>query len=140
MATATPTATSAALAPMWLDWFETFMWAIFLIIGLIIIYFIIKEIRISRVTPKLAEIELEKEKLSLMKLEYAHRGQPFFRVPPDKLEEIKKLDDENVDLETEIFAKHNAVDKRIRRLENMVKSTKLDHLVEKIKDEEKKIR
>jgi len=31
------------------------------------------------------------------------------------------------------------VDKRIERLENKVKLTKLDHMVEKIKDEERKI-
>ena len=46
---------------------------------------------------------------------------------------------ENIRLETDIFAKQSAVEKRIQRLENMVKSTKLDHMVEKIKEDERKI-
>jgi len=137
---ATPTPTPVNMFPAWWNWFETFMWVILLFIGLIIIYYIIREIRLARETPKLAEIELEKEKLSLMKMEYAQRGQPFFKVSPEKMEEIRNLDAENVQLETDIYAKHNTVEKRIERLENMVKSTKLDHLIEKIKDEERKIR
>ena len=56
------------------------------------------------------------------------------------MEEINKLDQENIVLETDIFAKQSVVDKRIQRLENRVKSTKLDHMVEKIKEDERKIR
>ena len=126
--------------PEWWQWFQSVLWVILLFIGLIIIYYIIKEIEAGRVTPRLAEIELEKEKLKLMTLEYAHRGQPFFRIPPEQMEEINKLDQENIVLETDIFAKQSAVDKRIQRLENKVKSTKLDHMVEKIKEDERKIR
>ncbi len=92
-----------------------------------------------RNTPRLAEIDLEKEKLNLMKAEMAQRGTPFFRVSPEKMEEIRKLDEENTALSTDIFAKHSAVDKRIERLENKVTMTKLDRMVEKIKDEERKI-
>ncbi|KAF1078854.1 hypothetical protein [Methanogenium sp. MK-MG] len=124
----------------WWSWFQSLLWVILIFIGLIIIFYIIREIHDAKVTPRLAEIELEKEKLQLMKLDYAHRGQPFFRVPPEKLEEINILDQENLRMEADIFAKQNAVDRRIQRLENSVKSTKLDHMVEKIKDEERKIR
>jgi flagellar biosynthesis/type III secretory pathway M-ring protein FliF/YscJ len=137
---AIPTPTPVNLFPEWWSWFETFMWVILLFIGLIIVYYIIRELRLARETPRLAEIELEKEKLKLMKMEYAQRGQPFFKVSPEKMEEIRNLDEENVQLETDIYAKHNTVEKRIQRLENMVKSTKLDHLIEKIKDEERKVR
>lgn len=126
--------------PAWWEWFQPILWVILLFIGLIIVYYIIREIQEGRVTPRLAEIELEKEKLKLMTLEYAHRGQPFFRIPQEQLEEINKLDEENIRLETDIFAKQSAVEKRIQRLENMVKSTKLDHMVEKIKEDERKIR
>jgi flagellar biosynthesis/type III secretory pathway M-ring protein FliF/YscJ len=125
-------------SPYW-TWFETVFWVIILVIILVIIYYIIREMRQWNVTPKLAQIDLEKEKLNLMKLEMAQRGTPFFRVSPEKLGEIKDLADENVALETDIFAQHSAVDKRIERLENKVKLTKLDRMVEKIKDEEKKI-
>ncbi len=124
----------------WWLWFQSLLWVILVLIGLIILYYIIKEMHDAKVTPRLAEIELEKEKLQLMKLDYAHRGQPFFRVPPEKLEEINIIEQENQRLEADIFAKQSAVDQRIQRLENSVKSTKLDHMVEKIKDEERKIR
>jgi hypothetical protein len=121
------------------QWFESVFWIILAVIILYIVYLIIREIRQMRNIPRLAEIDLEKEKLNLMKLEMATRGQPFYRVNPEQMGEIKKLADENVSLETDIFAKHNVVDKRIERLENKVKLTKLDHMVEKIKDEERKI-
>lgn len=136
---ATPTPTVNTLPALW-NWFEPFLWVILLFIGLIIVYYIIRELRLARETPRIAEIELEKEKLKLMKMEYEQRGQPFFKVSPEKMEEIRNLDEENVQLETDIYAKHNTVEKRIQRLENMVKSTKLDHLIEKIKDEERKVR
>ena len=132
-------AESLALEELW-SWFQSFLWIILILIGLIILYYIIKEVHDAKVTPRLAEIELEKEKLELMKLDYAHRGQPFFRVTPEKLEEINTLEQENLKMEAEIFAKQSAVDRRIQRLENSVKDTKLDHMVEKIKEEERNIR
>jgi len=128
----------ASTSPYW-AWFESVFWIIILVIILIIAYYIIKEIRLMRNTSRLAEIDLEKEKLTLMKAEMAQRGTPFFRVAPEKMEEIRKLDEENTALSTDIFAKHSAVDKRIERLENKVTVTKLDRMVEKIKDEEKKL-
>jgi flagellar biosynthesis/type III secretory pathway M-ring protein FliF/YscJ len=127
------------MLPAGFQWFESVFWVIVLVIILIILYFIIKEIRLMRNTRRLAEIDLEKEKLNLMKLEMAQRGTPFFRVTPEQMAEIRALDEENVTLATDIFAKHSAVDKRIERLENKVKITKLDRMVDKIKDEEKRI-
>jgi hypothetical protein len=124
----------------WWAWFQSLMWVVLVLIGLIILYYIIKEMHDSKVTPRLAEIDLEKEKLQMMKLDFAHRGQPFFRITPEKIEEINTLDLENTRLEAEIFAKQSAVDQRIQLLENSVKNKKLDHLVEKIKEEERKIR
>lgn len=131
--------TTVPMLPAGFQWFESVFWVIVLVIILIILYFIIKEIRLMRNTRRLAEIDLEKEKLNLMKLEMAQRGTPFFRVTPEQMAEIRALDEENVTLATDIFAKHSAVDKRIERLENKVKITKLDRMVDKIKDEEKRI-
>ena len=128
----------ASTSPYW-RWFESVFWVIMLVIILVIVYFMIKEIRLWRNTPRLAEIDLEKEKLNLMKAEMAQRGTPFFRVSPEQMKEIQVLDDENAALATDIFAKHSMVDKRIERLENKVKLTKLDRMVEKIRDEEKRI-
>ena len=132
------TVTSPVVSPYW-AWFESVFWIIILVIILIIAYYIIREIRLMTNTRRLAEIDLEKEKLNLMKAEMMQRATPFFKVPPEKLDEIRKLDDDNAMLATDIFAKHSAVDKRIERLENKVKITKLDRMVEKIKDEEKRI-
>ena len=129
----------ASTSPYW-QWFELVFWIIILVIILIIVYYIIKEIRLMANTRRLAEIDLEKEKLNLMKAEMAQRGTPFFRVAPEKMEEIRKLEEDNVGLETDIFAKHSVVDKRIQRLENHVKLTKLDQLISRIKDEEKKLK
>jgi uncharacterized protein YdcH (DUF465 family) len=138
--TITPTPTVVAtVSPYW-AWFESVFWVILLVIILIIVYYMIKEIRLWRNTPRLAEIDLEKEKLNLMKAEMAQRGTPFFRVSPEQMAEIRTLDEENTALATDIFAKHSAVDKRIERLENKVTITKLDRMVDKIKDEEKKLR
>jgi len=125
-------------SPYW-HWFESVFWMIILVIILIIAYFIIKEIRQMTNTRRLAEIDLEKEKLNLMKADAAQRGTPFFRLSPEQMKEISSLDEENTALAADIFAKHSAVDKRIERLENKVTITKLDQMVAKIKDEEKKL-
>lgn len=133
------TVTTVFVASPYWEWFQSIFWVIILLIILVIAYYIIKEVRLMRNTRRLAEIDLEKEKLNLMKLEMAQRGTPFFRVTPEQMAEIRTLDEENVTLSTDIFAKHSAVDKRIERLENKVKITKLDRMVDKIKDEEKRI-
>lgn len=112
---------------------------ILLFIGLIIVYFIVREMRLMFVRTKLAQIDLEKEKINLMKADMEKKGQPFFRVTPEKLEEIRVIDDENAVLQTDIYARHNEVEKRIERLENRVKLTKLDRMVDKIKKEEERL-
>ena len=126
-------------SPYW-AWFESVFWIIILVI--------ILDHRLlhhqgdpadEKHPASSLEIDLEKEKLTLMKAEMAQRGTPFFRVSPEQMKEIRSLDEENTALATDIFAKHSAVDKRIERLENKVKITKLDRMVEKIKDEEKKL-
>lgn len=112
---------------------------IILIAGLIILYFIIREIRLMYTKTKMAQLELEKEKLQLIKADIEQKSLPFFRVPPARMEELKGLDDENALLDTDIFAQQNAVEKRIQRLESKVKLTKLDHMIEKIKKEEDRL-
>ncbi|MCU0632444.1 MAG: hypothetical protein MUC66_05675 [Methanolinea sp.] len=112
---------------------------ILLFIGLIIVYFIIREVRLMYTKTKMAQLDLEKEKLQLIKADMEQKGHPFFRVPPAKLEELKNLDEENTMLDTDIFAQQSAVEKRIQRLESKVKLTKLDHMVEKIKKEEERL-
>lgn len=112
---------------------------ILLFIGLIIIYFIIREFRLMWTKTRTAQLDLEREKINLLKADMEMKGRPYFRVPPEKLQEIKSLDDENTELNTEIFAQQSAVEKRIQRLESKVKLTKLDHMIEKIKREEDRL-
>ncbi len=113
---------------------------LFIIAGLIIVYFIIREIRLMYTKTRMAQVELEKEKLEVIKADIEKTANPFFRVSPAKMEELKGLDDENSLLETDIFAQQNAVEKRIQRLESKVKLSKLDHLIEKIKKEEDRLK
>lgn len=113
---------------------------LFLIAGLIIVYFIIREIRLMYTKTRMAQVELEKEKLEVIKADIEKTANPFFRVSPAKIEELKSLDDENSFLETDIFAQQSAVEKRIQRLESRVKLSKLDHLIEKIKKEEDRLK
>lgn len=113
---------------------------LFLIAGLIIVYFIIREIRLMYTKTRMAQVELEKEKLEVIKADIEKTANPFFRVSPAKIEELKSLDDDNSLLETDIFAQQSAVEKRIQRLESRVKLSKLDHLIEKIKKEEDRLK
>lgn len=125
----------------------TDMWVIFegilpyllVFIGLIILYFIIREFRLMYSRTRLAQLELEREKINLLKADLEQRGRPFYRVSPQDLEELKRLDEENVELETDIFARHTAVEKRLKRLESRVALTKLDRMIEKIKREEERL-
>jgi flagellar biosynthesis/type III secretory pathway M-ring protein FliF/YscJ len=116
------------------------MYALFFLVGLIILYFIIKELRIWRNQPALAQIELDKEKLNLIKSDMGARGEPYSRLPNEKLEELRKLDDENVALELDIFAKQKTVESRIQRLENQVQDKKYDKMLDRIREEEIKLR
>jgi flagellar biosynthesis/type III secretory pathway M-ring protein FliF/YscJ len=116
------------------------MYAIFFLVGLVILYFIIKELRIWRNQPALAQLELDKEKLDLIKSDMGARVEPFSRLPNEKLEELRKLDDENVALELDIFAKQKTVESRIQRLENQVQDKKYDKMLDRIREEEIKLR
>src|SRR5690606_41012749 len=107
----------AAASPYW-RWFESVFWILVLVLVLIIAYFIIKEIRLMTNTRRLAEIDLEKEKLNLMKAEMAQRGTPFFRVSPEQMKEIQVLDDENAGLATDIFAKHSRSEEHTSELQS----------------------
>lgn len=50
------------------------------------------------------------------------------------------MEDENITLETNIFAREKLVEKRLDRLENYVKVRKLDNMIGKIQTEEKKVK
>lgn len=126
------------MTDMWAA-FEQFLPVILLFIGLIILYFIIREFRLMYTRTRLAQLDLEREKINLLKADMEQRGRPFFRIAQKDLEELKRLDEENVELETDILARHSAVEKRLKRLESKVALTKLDRMVEKIRREEERL-
>ncbi|MDH7509458.1 MAG: hypothetical protein QHH04_00245 [Methanolinea sp.] len=126
------------MTDMWVV-FEGFLPYLLVLIGLIILFFIIREFRLMYSGTRLAQLELEREKINLLKADMEQRGRPFYRISPQDLEELKKLDEENVELETDIFARHTAVEKRLKRLESRVALTKLDRMIEKIKREEERL-
>ena len=116
------------------------IYGLFILIGLIIIYFIIRELREWRVEPRLAQLSLDQEKLNLIKADMSVRREPFSRLPGEKLEELRKIEDENAALEVDIFGKQKTVEGRIQRLENQVTDKKYDRMLDRIREEEIKLR
>ncbi|MGC1122478.1 MAG: hypothetical protein WBA22_15415 [Candidatus Methanofastidiosia archaeon] len=109
-------------------------------IALIFVYVILREIRLMKTDARKMEIELDREKLKLLQQDMLSRGYPFTRMTSEQLNHIKEIDEQNVMLETDIFAQEKSVESRLKRLENYVKLEKLDRLLERIQKEEKKIR
>ena len=116
------------------------IYALLIFVGLIIIYFIIKELRIWRNEPRLAQIGLDREKLDLIKSEMSMRAEPYSKLSDEKMGELRKIDAENASLEVGIFGKQKTVESRIQRLENQVKDKKYDRMLERIREEEIKLR
>jgi hypothetical protein len=115
-------------------------YAILILAGLIILYFILRELRIWHNEPRLAQIELDKEKLALIQSEMTTRVEPFTKLSKEKIEELRKIEDENAALELDIFAKQKTVETRIQRLENQVKDKKYDKMLDRVREEEIKLR
>jgi len=113
---------------------------ILVVIGMAIVYFIIREIRIMKTSSRRAELELEKDKLKLLQQHEESKGFMFTRFSPEQTAEIKQVEDENTNLETNIYAKEKFIETRLTRLESLVKTRKLDNLLSKIQAEEKKVR
>jgi len=111
-----------------------------IIVVLFFLYIILREFRLMKTDARKMEVELDRDKLNLMQQDMISRkGYPFTRLSTEQLNHLKELEDENFTLETDIFAREKMVEERLKRLENYVKLGKLEHLLEKIKKEEKKI-
>ena len=65
---------------------------------------------------------------------------PFTRFSPEQTAAIRQVEDENLALETDNFAKENLLEKRLTRLENIVKTKKLDNLLNNVGEQEKKVK
>jgi hypothetical protein len=119
---------------------DTIILGMVVVAGMAIVYFMIREIRIMKTANRTTELELEKDKLKLLQQHEAQKGFPFTRLSPEQTAAIKKVQDENRTLETNIFAKEQLIETRLTRLEHLVKSRKLDNLLANADEQEKKVK
>jgi hypothetical protein len=103
---------------------------------MLIIFFIIREMRIM----KTANLDLEKDKLKFLQQDKESKVFSFTRLSAEQTAAIRIVEDENSSLETNIFAKEKLLEMRLSRLENLVKSRKLDNLLGKVEEQEKKVK
>ena len=119
---------------------DTVVVGILIILALAIVYLIVREIRIMKTANRTIELELEKDKLRLLQQHEASKIFPFTRFSPEQTAAIRQVEDENTVLETNLFAKENLLEKQLTRLENMVTTRKLDHLLNNVQEQEKKVK
>ena len=105
---------------------------------IIIIYLIVREVRLMKTSKHTAQ--LEQDKLKILQMDAATKAYPFTRLTPEQVAEIRDVEDENITLETNIFAREKLIEKRLDRLENYVKLRKLDTMAGKLQTEEKKVK
>ena len=110
-----------------------------LLVIVIMIYLIIREIRLMRTNTRKLELELERDKLQILKQDTAASVQPALRLTTDQISALKEIEESNIALETEIFMKQKTIEGRLKLLENYVKREKLDLMLDRIDSEEKKI-
>jgi hypothetical protein len=119
---------------------DTVLLGILIVLALALVYLIVREIRIMKTANRTIELELEKDKLKLLQQHEASKMFPFTRFSPEQTAAIRQVEDENTALETNIFARENLLEKQLTRLENMVKTRKLDHLLNHVQEQEKKVK
>ena len=105
---------------------------------IIFIWLIVREFRLMKASKY--SVQLEQDKLKIIQMDAATKAYPFTRLSPEQTTEIRDVEDENITLETNIFAREKLVEKRLDRLENYVKVRKLDNMIGKIQTEEKKVK
>jgi hypothetical protein len=109
-------------------------------LAMVFVYLIVREIRIMKTSTRRVELELEKDKLELLKQHEVSKVFSFTRLTPEQISTIKTIEDDNASLETNIYAKQKLVEIRLSRLENLVKTKKLDKLLGNIQEQEKKVK
>ena len=117
---------------------DTSFLVILAIFILIFIWLIVREFRLKDAAKH--STQLEQDKLKIIQMDAATKAYPFTRLSPEQTTEIREVEDENITLETNIFAREKLVEKRLDRLENYVKVRKLDNMIGKIQTEEKKVK
>lgn len=119
---------------------DTVLMGILVVLAMVVVYLIIREIRIMKTANRTIELELEKDKLKLLQQHEASKVFSFTRLSAEQTAEIKNVEDENTALETNIYAKEKLLETRLTRLENLVKARKLDNLLGNVQEQEKKVK
>jgi hypothetical protein len=119
---------------------DTVLLGILVVLGMAVVYLIIREIRIMKTANRTTELELERDKLKLLQQHEAQKLFPFTRLSPEQTAEIRQVEDENTALETNIYAKEKLLETRLTRLEQYVKTRKLDNLLGNVQEQEKKVK
>jgi uncharacterized membrane protein len=119
---------------------DRFFLGVLLVIILFIFFLVVREIRLMRTGTRKLELELEREKIDLIREDLKPRDLPFTRLSPEQLNPLKEIDAENTVLETDIYAKAKMVEIRLKRLEHYVNRAKLQKMIAKIENEEKKVK
>jgi len=132
--------TAAATAPIVTGISDTVFIGIFIVLGMIVVFLMIREVRLMKTANRKVELDLEKDKLKLLQQHESAKYFPFTRFSPEQIDGIRKVEDEIRGLETDNFAKENLLDKRLTRLEGIVKAKKLDTMLENVSTQEKKVK
>ncbi|MGB7788326.1 hypothetical protein [Methanoregula sp.] len=119
---------------------DTVLMGVLVVLGMVIVYLIIREIRIMKTANRTTELELEKDKLKLLQQHEASKTFSFTRLSSEQTAAIRQVEDENAELETTLYAKEKLLETRLTRLENIVKSRKLDNLLSNVQEQEKKVK
>ena len=119
---------------------DTVLMGILVVLAMVVIYLIVREVRIMKTANRTTELELEKDKLKLLKQHEESKVFSFTRLSTEQTAEIKNVEDDNTSLETNIYAKEKLIETRLNRLENMVKTRKLDNLLGNISEQETKVK
>ncbi len=106
---------------------------------MVFFYLIVREIRLMRTGTRKLELEVEKEKLDLIRQDMKPAEHPFARLSAEQLTPLQTLETEIASLSNDIYAKERLVEGRLMRLEKNVKKGRLDRMLEKIGTEEKRL-
>ncbi|WP_292370935.1 hypothetical protein [Methanoregula sp. UBA64] len=131
---------AAATVPVFSGISDMVFIGIFIILGMIVIFLMIREVRLMKTANRKVELDLEKDKLKLLQQHEAAKFFPFTRFSPEQIAEIRSVEDEIRTIETNNFAKENLLDKRLTKLEDIVKAKKLDGMLENLSTQEKKVK
>jgi flagellar biosynthesis/type III secretory pathway M-ring protein FliF/YscJ len=131
------TVLATTTSPVITDWTVSFFLGI---LALVVIYFIIREFRIMRTSSRKIAADLERDKLKVLQQEAEAKAYPFTRLSPDQVAAIRQVEDDNTTLGVNLFAKERLLDTRMTRLEYYVKQAKMDNMLGKVAQEEKKVK